>query len=278
MSISKYTIEPLNENNYAMWARQIKALQIEKEYWPAISNPPEYKPAEPPVTAAGKKALADAILLDDKAKSLIILYATADVIHLIEEDARAKEVWDALESHFSSRNAARVIHLRRELASIKLSKETVASYFARAMQLKAQLAQAGHKIQDSEFRLYILSGLPPQYDTVVELQLSEDKKPLSDLLARLQLTESRVNDRPTVPQVGSALFCRYCKSQEHEIKECGKKRARDERANTVCTHCDRRGHSADRCFDKRNGVPPASSTALKPSKIMNTFGAIAHAY
>ena len=283
MALTELRVEKLTDTNYHVWRRQMRALLVDRDLWLAIgTDVPSVAPglAEAPLEAANaavQAAHAAIASRNDRAKALIELHVSPNLFYLIDEDASARQAWDALAATFASRMAARVLTLRRELAQIRMQKESVASYFGRVQKLREQLLQAGESVTDSEARLHLLAGLPSAYATVVEL-LQEDQRPLHDVLARLQITEQRLSQSTDSDTSCSAhvaastsrrnVQCHYCKKFGHIQAQCTRLAAARESKSSgtehfaeKCTYCGLYGHTADVCRRKKSETNSRSASA-----------------
>ena len=167
-------IERLNDNNYPVWKRQMRALLIEREYWPAVlesgplwatsesSNPTAASPAS---STASDDRQAQRQLLSDKAVAAMIQNISQSLLHLVRDDDSAKVAWERIEATFASKVQARRVQLRRELNALRMeAKESISSYFGRAIRMRDELSTAGVTIDDKEFLTFIYAGLPSAYD------------------------------------------------------------------------------------------------------------------
>jgi hypothetical protein len=135
-------------------------------------------------------------------------------------------------------------------------------YFSRASGLKQQLEGSGVNVKMSDFKLQLLAGLPDVYAPVVEVisdWVPDDaNKSVAEMLARLQVTEARLNKKPKSDtnalmvydnKPKAKLKCTYCKRTGHVIQDCCKKTADD--SGKYCTFCNKPGHETEVCYAKR---------------------------
>ena len=170
------SIEALDVDNYSIWSIRMKMLLVNKDLWAAV-------------TTGG--------IQDPKALALICLNVKDHHLTMLAACATSKEAWDGLQAVYKAKSNARRLHLRRELNSLKKeSGEPLSKYIGRARTIMADLASAEHTIDESEVVLSVLSGLPKDYDIMVEiLQASDKELTLDDVLTKLLNIEQRLVQR-----------------------------------------------------------------------------------
>jgi hypothetical protein len=95
---------------------------------------------------------------------------------------------------FQAKNNARKLTLRKQLSALKKDAgEPVTKYVSWARELWADLANVGHKMEETEFVLAILAGLPGDFEIVTTLlETSSAELSLDDVLSKLLIVEQRV--------------------------------------------------------------------------------------
>jgi len=226
-------IAKLDDGNFMVWKRQIKALMIEKGYWKAVV----FDHAAAAAAAAGSSGSTPANVpvldaeIDQKAVSMLVLNVSAKFLYLIKDDDTAASAWKRITDTFASQALAREVQLKRELNQLtKGKKESVSDFICRAEKLREQLLGMGSDLSDDQLTMHVLAGLPSQYDTTVEI-LQDTKRSIPELLARLQLTESRLQrgtghhggpaaDGAAMASNGAGKWCSHCKVATHNNNQC----------------------------------------------------------
>jgi hypothetical protein len=85
-----------------------------------------------------------------------------DVLHDVTDDTSLKEAWVTLKWMFSSSTQARTVQIHEKLATIKKLDLSPVDYFAKVKHLVADAA-----LTDDEVIVYLLAGLPSNYDSFV---------------------------------------------------------------------------------------------------------------
>ncbi|KAF9678646.1 hypothetical protein SADUNF_Sadunf07G0056400 [Salix dunnii] len=93
------------------------------------------------------------------------LYAsiTEKLVSTILNLETSKQVWDALQSRFSSTSQSRVALLKRQLQTISQGNRNCLSYIEEAKLFSNQLSVAGKPVEEQDLISYLLSGLKPQF-------------------------------------------------------------------------------------------------------------------
>ena len=225
-------IPKLSDSNFLVWRRLIRAVLIDKDLWKACM--PEYTVQTGQTEAA---ALAAAIAsvsapLNDKANALLVLHVEAPFMYLIKDDEAAAHNWKRIVDTFASKTTARKVQLMRELNGLRMGdKESVSAFFGRAMDLRLQLSMVGEQADDDKMAMHIMAGLPKRFDVAVEVLEGSDKT-LPELMARLQLTETRLTQfgggggsayhahGSSSEGTPRSKWCKYHKSSHHDTSEC----------------------------------------------------------
>jgi len=80
-----------------------------------------------------------------------------------------KAMFDALTRLFEGKNINRKMTLSSQLKNVKMqSSETIQSYFTRVSQIKEQLEAIGDMVEDAEFLMTTLNGLPRSWEGFIQ--------------------------------------------------------------------------------------------------------------
>jgi hypothetical protein len=187
-------IEPLDVENYGTWSLRMKALLVHKGLWKAVEG-------------------SSGISTDDSDKALALIMLNVKDHHLttLASCKTAKEAWESLKQIYQSQLNARRMQLRKELTQLKKGPtEALTVYFARARGLWTNLTVAGHTMSESETVLSVLSGLPTEYDTAVEIltTTTKDDFKMETVLGQLLQVEARHSRNDTDSGGAQALYSR----------------------------------------------------------------------
>jgi hypothetical protein len=220
MATEHLKIELLDDHNYGTWSVRMKAVLTTRGLWDA---------------ATGKAGVADDKV--QQALALITLGVSDAFLATIGAVTTAAEAWSKLEGIFKGKSAARIMHLRKDLAELsKIPQESIVKYIGRARGIMNDLVSAGHTITETDVVWSVLSGLSRAYSTTVEILSNgpEESFTLDKIMAKLVIVESRVSRREQ--DDSKALVagfkkkgneegvrkCWICGSTEHLKKDCDK--------------------------------------------------------
>jgi hypothetical protein len=88
------------------------------------------------------------------------------VVGLVLFVVTSHEVWDILESSFSSQSMAQSMAICTKLSETRKENGTMAAYYNKVKKLADTLASIGEPLRDTEFTAYILAGLDGDYDSL----------------------------------------------------------------------------------------------------------------
>ena len=227
LSADKFTIEPLDVDNYATWSLRVMMLLKHKGLWSTIER--------------AKDATVDPGT-DQKALSLICLHVQDHHLVTLAMSPTAKAAWESLQQVYKAKSNARSLQLRRELYSLKMApNEPLTKFVARAKMLRDNLLAAGQDIKSSEIAWAVLNGLPDAYKPIVTvLTASDNELEIDSVLPKLMMAEASVlpeiqHDNAVALSATSARkptrTCYYCGKEGHVKANCFK-RQRDEELKT----------------------------------------------
>ena len=176
--IDKIVIPQLGAENWSVWKAKFQALFEYKGLLVAI---------EQPESENGRKA-------SSQAKALMILHTQDAYVKLFQGEPTAARAWKKLEENFEKKSNARVIQLRKKLASMKLTGEQgIAEYLGEFREIKVDLEALGQAVTDVEMGFFALLGLPKEYATLVEiLELGETALSLDVIQPKLMQREQKL--------------------------------------------------------------------------------------
>ncbi len=207
---SRVLIGKLDNQNWGIWRRKLKALFLSKRLAGVIDGTDEDKDNSSQVLGLIQLHLSDAYL------------------SMADDVATGKALWDKLEATFTAQNNARRLLLRHELNSLrKAPTESISEYIARAKELATNLEAVGQKPDPSEVTLSVLAGLPKEFSVLVTIMGTlKETQTLDEVLPALLQTEQQTRQEEDLfPMYGAAASvksCYYCKKPGHLKASCPK--------------------------------------------------------
>jgi hypothetical protein len=114
----------------------------------------------------------------------------------------SREVWLTLERMFASESQARIVQIRYQLTSLKKGALTITDYYQKARILAQTLATIDKPLKDSELVLYVLNGLPMEFDSLVtSVTTRTDPISMNDLYGHLLTYEQRIATHHSSPDL-----------------------------------------------------------------------------
>ncbi len=207
---SRVLIDKLDNQNWGIWRRKLKALFLSKRLGGVIDGTDEDKDNSSQVLGLIQLHLSDAYL------------------SMADDVATGKALWDKLEATFTAQNNARRLLLRQELNSLrKAPTESISEYIARAKELATNLETVGHKPDPSDVTLSVLAGLPKEFSVLVTIVGTlKETQTLDEITPALLQTEQQTRqEEELLPMYGPAAGvkgCYYCKKPGHLKANCPK--------------------------------------------------------
>lgn len=173
--MTKYGFAKLGVDNYNTWRARMRACLQSKGMGDALDDAEHVESV--------------------KAKGLLVMCVEDQHLPTIEAAETAAEAWEALELLYRQHSTARLIALKRELATLrKRQDENITEFVSRARSIANMIQAAGTEMDEDSILHSVLSGLPPKYDTIVTIMTTTDELPsLAEAQAKLLLVEGAHN-------------------------------------------------------------------------------------
>jgi hypothetical protein len=238
--------EKLNDSNYGPWKKLLKALLIRKGLWEVVSGDetlPSGSPNTKPVRAFRKRQA--------EAGAEIILHVEPSQLPFIEDDD-PKVVWDALAAMHQARGMATRLTVRRTFWKLEKGDLTIQAFISEARRLANQLKDIGVTVDEEDIILVLTGGLPPSYDNFV---VSLDSTPPADLTLDYVITRLLNEEARQLGTVPTA------ETSERRNVAFAAAQAKRNLAFITCFNCQKKGHFANDCPEKKTETA-AANTAI----------------
>ncbi|KAH6827086.1 hypothetical protein C2S53_004692 [Perilla frutescens var. hirtella] len=211
--------------------------------------------------------------------SWLLAYMTESVLIGVVGLAHTSDIWDTLESNFSSQSRARLMQLKFQLQTLKKESSSMNDYLNKVKTCCDILCSAGERVSDDNQILHILTGLGQQYnDIMVSLTYRVEPCTLREVKALLLSYESRlemvehlaISTEGSSPTTNMAYQTQQNRNPNYHNQNRGRSngnfrrgggrnhtyRGRGGRYNPNykprCQICKILGHTADRCHERGN--------------------------
>ena len=252
-------IPKLDGDNYAHWAIKIKCYLKTKNLWKVV---------EEGIKADDEKSKE----ADSKAQSHIGLHVADHLLTSVDKCETAKATWQLLEDAYKAKSEARKQQLRQEMVRLSLRRgESLSEYWGRAKALRDQLLACGHKVEEDELRMTLLTGLPSEYQHVTNVLNLLDKQPtLDELLPKLLIIEHqnrRKADEENTAYMGDTPGRnRFRKKKPGNFRTGSKDNKSGKGKGPRCYGCNQYGHIRREC-PKEMGRAPKPPVALMATEV-----------
>lgn len=219
--------------NYETWKFAVRAYFLLEDIWVCIETPEG-------LTGDASTAMATKIAQgEQKAYSKLVLLIDPENFVHIQAATTAKEIWSALQVAFEDNGLTRRVGLLRALTTTKLNDCASADEYVTTMISTAhKLRNIGMNISDEWLGTMMLAGLPCEYEPMIMGIESSGLRITADVIKAKIIQDVR--------NVGAngevALFGRR---SNKGYSSRGK-------GNGKCFECDKLGHIARNCPDKKN--------------------------
>ncbi|KAK4413588.1 hypothetical protein Salat_2771500 [Sesamum alatum] len=123
-----------------------------------------------------------------------------DLLPLLFKCTSAHEAWTTLKSHFLDITAARELHYKYQLQSIKKGDLSITTYMTKLKDVSDSLLAIDHSVSDHELVLHALQGLPASYESFITVAANQKPSPTFKELWTMLLThESRLEQIHGIP-------------------------------------------------------------------------------
>jgi hypothetical protein len=228
MAELKFTLEPLDVDNYATWAFKMRNWLVVKDLWDAIEGGSSVSPS-----------------VDAKALAYIRLCVKEYHMPTLASVQSAKEAWEVLEATYKSKSEARKISLHQELLHLKKSNgEDITQYISRAKCIRDDLVAAGENPKSINVIAPVLNGLPASFTPLCLALIAQSASlTLEELESKLISAQALLQeeDKPRDPTAAAfvarkahdlkSVRCHFCDQPGHVIRNCRKLREIKEKMN-----------------------------------------------
>ncbi|XP_028548927.1 uncharacterized protein LOC114579191 [Dendrobium catenatum] len=145
----------LSPENFPIWSTQIAKLFKANGFAAFLESKSAPENEDPQIWSITDQNLATAMC------STIAPSVLPYVIHL----ESTHDIWSTLHTRFQSSNRSKVIQLKHELHNVSMQNLTMTQYLTEIKKIVDQIASAGSSVDPEDIIIYILNGLPPEYQS-----------------------------------------------------------------------------------------------------------------
>lgn len=220
-------MEKLTEHNFHVWKQKIDLIIAYREVDHVVSERNPYD--------EGSSEHKRWVRSDKVALPVIGLSLSDDMLEHVRGLETAKEMLESIVNVFNRHTLLDKLRSRRDFytATMKTG-EKMLTYINRIRHFSTILKSMNVLIEDDEVAMAVLNGLPAKYGNIITAldALGDNSTFTLEFVKSRLLQEEQRNSMRVDVKVETALV------------------HRPPRIFPTCTHCARRGHTQDRCWDK----------------------------
>ncbi|KAL5731822.1 hypothetical protein ACHQM5_004515 [Ranunculus cassubicifolius] len=150
------------------------------------ARPPQYLPTADEQTNNENPEYTKWVIKDQNLMIWLTGTISDPVLPYIVGCTSSKAVWDTLAKRFASKSRSQVIQLKTRLQNLKKGDQSIEDYFKSVKEISDLLAAAGSIVDDGDLLVYILNGLPAEFDAFsTSIRVRSDDVTIDELHALL---------------------------------------------------------------------------------------------
>ncbi|XP_071039976.1 uncharacterized protein [Parasteatoda tepidariorum] len=256
----------LNSFNYSSWKINMKVLLIDKGSWEFVGGTEKPLP-----TDATDRDLRSYEMRKARSYSTIFQGIDEQFQPLIADTEDGKTAWTILKENFEPTSRARLAGLIDEFFELKFDpeKETIGIFCKLVNEKRKQIHDAGFEMPEKLTCFQLIRRLPADYDNLVQMlyRLEDKDFSISNVEKELLIESGRIQQKQKdrgEDIVADAYTTSSTRKQAYRKlngnKSSGRVLGNDTTTTIMCSYCNKKGHSAERCFLKKKTTKRNSKT------------------
>jgi len=278
---SSTKIEKLNNSNYHSWKIKIEHYLTLKDLENFLEDDP---PSEESSSSAEILAWENK---DKKARAMIGLSLSDDLLENVREVKTTKEMWSAIKNVFERHTLLNKLSARKKFyTAIKSENESILQFSNRIRHLAATLKSMNVLISGSEMAMALLNGLPEDYNALISAldAIDEDENELdfefikSRIMQEEQRITIRINSARAKSEAAALLAAQPPPNPRPGYPPHGRPgnppygRPGGPRRRPYCNHCRRLGHIESKCWTKYPNLDPRNNGGPSKPALIASLG------
>ncbi len=251
---NRYLIKPLDDSgkNYQMWLMRMELILQGGDVWEVVDPSTE---GVPKPTTPGQQ-LDDWVQRDKKVLTQIKCYVSDTALLSLWNKVTAHNAWKALSDCYNSVGAQDTSIITLKLHHFKMDDSKLLEQQINTMhELWYQLASPGGEIPDLNFAMAISEALPPSYDTLKTIAVTNVTN-TSVLATETLITQILCEEKCKQHQSGVAtMFTKSNKLNCQDSQKPSASKLNTAKSPVICTNpkCRKPGHTFKYCWAEGGG-------------------------
>lgn len=154
--------------------------------------------------AALNPAYSNWLIQDQALVTLLNATLSQEALSLVIGQTSSRSIWLALERRYASLSRSNILQLKNELQTMKKRSDSIDEYLQKMKNIRDKLTVANSYVDDEDMLLYVLNGLPPEFNSLrTSIGLRSEPISLEELHAILKSVEQMNESQNSVPSTES---------------------------------------------------------------------------
>jgi uncharacterized protein YeeX (DUF496 family) len=160
-------------------------------------------------------------------------------------------MWRILEERYNPKTQMTLLQTLREFMTATMeSGVNMEQHLQRVQRLKRQVEEQGEKISDTVYNTILLNSLPEEYKVAVSILEAQDQLTPAIIINRI-MEEYRKISAEDAGKIKMAMLTKHQKEKSQTKNQ------------SVCTHCQKKGHTEEKCWIAHPELCPTKSRSQK---------------
>ena len=254
----KYSFRLESSKDYTVWSTTILRLLEREGLTPFVLG----KVEEPPFSDGDPEEDENAWLyhrfheFEGAAMAAILNSVGKGQLSLLTRCSTSAEMWNKLKNTYLLDSDVTIANLENELMNISWKRNTkIDDYISEIDSIAEMLRGCGHEVSDSRLKMILLRGLPDRLSNIQHILLDRHDLSYASTCDSLRAHVSLYHRQSEMKESAMAATSNSPSpaKKEKNVKEKNNSEKVQSEHNSVCSTCNKVGHSSERCF--RNLTP-----------------------
>jgi hypothetical protein len=166
-------------------------------------------------------------------------------------------MWQILEQQYNPKTQTTLLQTIREFMTATMEYGVnMEQHLQQVQRLKRQVEEQGEKVSDTMYNSILLNSVPEEYKIVVSILEAQDQLTPTIIINRI-MEEYRKLGAEDAGRINMAMLTKHRKgklSRDHQLD------------GPTCNHCNKQGHTEDRCWTAHPELNPHKNGIKEEAK------------